>query len=258
MYLCRFAAAVNAAIPQQQQIDPAAMIMKFMPLKADRVLPGPLLKTMKEHGFVELTRVPKIFKSMAVPNAVCPEHVPQNFPPTPPPELQQEALATGKNEQDVLYEAGEQVVYWSDTMGQWVDAVVLGLCFAPNGALIGYDLDVKQMANVDKMRRKSQRTDKPAMSSSRQQAPLDHPGPSASQSAAPSGSNALPCSDAASLSAHIAAAVREGWFSMADVEAAMKASLVRNGDEDSVQDPLHTCPRNRSESSSSVNSTVAL
>merc|ERR1739848_599924 len=42
MYLNRFAIAVNANLPPHQQIDPAAMIMRFMPLKSDGVLPGPL------------------------------------------------------------------------------------------------------------------------------------------------------------------------------------------------------------------------
>lgn len=51
-YLCSFARATG-----QRETD---LIMKWMPLKADRVLPGELLSTMRKCGWVNIRRVPKI------------------------------------------------------------------------------------------------------------------------------------------------------------------------------------------------------
>jgi len=51
-YLCSFARATG-----QRETD---LIMKWMPLKADRVLPGELLSTMRKCGWVNIRRVPKM------------------------------------------------------------------------------------------------------------------------------------------------------------------------------------------------------
>jgi len=54
-YLCRFAKATG-----QRETD---LIMKWMPLKADRVLPGELITTMRKCGWVNVTCVPKMQSS---------------------------------------------------------------------------------------------------------------------------------------------------------------------------------------------------
>lgn len=49
------------------------LIMRYMPLKADRALPGDLLRSMRECGWVSITQVPQIFRPVVVPHAPrCP------------------------------------------------------------------------------------------------------------------------------------------------------------------------------------------
>merc|ERR1711967_129789 len=50
-YLCRFAKATG-----QRETD---LILKWMPLKADRVLPGELIETMRKCGWSNIKRMPK-------------------------------------------------------------------------------------------------------------------------------------------------------------------------------------------------------
>lgn len=45
------------------------LIMRYMPLKADRALPGDLLSSMRECGWVSITQVPQIFRPMVMPQA---------------------------------------------------------------------------------------------------------------------------------------------------------------------------------------------
>lgn len=59
-YLCNFAQATG-----QRETD---LILKWMPLKADRVLPGELINTMQACGWVRMVRIPKI-QSLQLPTA---------------------------------------------------------------------------------------------------------------------------------------------------------------------------------------------
>merc|ERR1712146_658240 len=54
-YLCKFAHATGQC--------EANLILKWMPLKADRVLPGELVDTMQKCGWMLVTHVPKKFTS---------------------------------------------------------------------------------------------------------------------------------------------------------------------------------------------------
>merc|ERR1719421_2318893 len=106
VYLCRFASVINNTRPEGNYIDPAVMIMRFMPLKADRVLPGHLLKTLKDHGFVVTSQVPKLFKAMPVPNMQ---------PVLPQPALRPMPLAGQPHLAEPPFGIGERVTYWSET-----------------------------------------------------------------------------------------------------------------------------------------------
>jgi len=55
-YLCNLARATG-----QRETD---LILRWMPLKADRVLPGELLGTMQKCGWVKVKRAPKFFRSL--------------------------------------------------------------------------------------------------------------------------------------------------------------------------------------------------
>jgi len=64
-YLCSYAHATG-----QRETD---LILKWMPLKADRVLPGELIDTMRSCGWCNIKRVPKISpfqSSVECPNSV--------------------------------------------------------------------------------------------------------------------------------------------------------------------------------------------
>jgi len=52
------------------------------------------------------------------------------------------------------FTVGEKVTYWSDTHGQWMDAVVLRQNLGPDGITTTYDLDVKRGAQAAKIRHK--------------------------------------------------------------------------------------------------------
>merc|ERR1712048_1204566 len=58
------------------------LIMQLMPLKADRVLPGELLSTMKEKGWIQIERVPRIFLPCPPPPESLP-CLPAAAPPLP-------------------------------------------------------------------------------------------------------------------------------------------------------------------------------
>lgn len=62
-YLCRFAQATG-----QRETD---LIMKWMPLKADRVLPGELINTMRKCGWVNVRRIPK---TPSLPSPIAGNH----------------------------------------------------------------------------------------------------------------------------------------------------------------------------------------
>lgn len=64
-YLCAFARATG-----QRETD---LILKWMPLKADRVLPGELIETMRRCGWCKIKRIPKtqsVQSSVECPNLV--------------------------------------------------------------------------------------------------------------------------------------------------------------------------------------------
>jgi len=43
------------------------LIMRFMPLKSDRALPGDLLRSMRECGWVSMPHVPRVFRPTLLP-----------------------------------------------------------------------------------------------------------------------------------------------------------------------------------------------
>jgi len=74
-YLCAFAADGDM---NPQQVQPLDLILKWMPLKADRGLPGDLLGAMRGAGWVTLSQVPRIFRPMVfieqtAPTAAVPQ-----------------------------------------------------------------------------------------------------------------------------------------------------------------------------------------
>jgi len=60
-YLCRVANLSAEFYPKQAQ-QLAAVLRRWMPLKADRALPGDLLSTMADVGWVLLTQIPQVFQ----------------------------------------------------------------------------------------------------------------------------------------------------------------------------------------------------
>merc|ERR1719313_3283716 len=107
--------AMSFVVSSGDLIDPAALVLKWMPLKSDRVLPGELFATLQACGWVMLAQVPKV--------------------------LQPAVMRPVKNAQ--TFELGEVVDYWSQRHGQWIEATVLKRHTDPRGDAIGYDLDVK-------------------------------------------------------------------------------------------------------------------
>jgi hypothetical protein len=232
MYLCRFAAAINATRPEAHRIDPADMIRRFMPLKADRVLPGSLLKSMRENGFVVVAQVPKIFKSVLLtdiqhvppmqqmqPLAAAQEHVPPMQQMQPPAAAQEHvgshqhcaAIATARQQHlaEPPFGIGERVCYWSESRAQWLDAVVMRQHLDSRGFVAGYDLDIKEMADASRIRRNPQCVRQPL---------APHGVPHSE------GGISLQRGDAAALSALIAAAMNEGWFSSDNINQAVGVS----------------------------------
>jgi len=74
-YLCAFAADGDM---NPQQVQPLDLILKWMPLKADRGLPGDLLGAMRGARWVTLSQVPRIFRPMVfieqtAPTAAVPQ-----------------------------------------------------------------------------------------------------------------------------------------------------------------------------------------
>jgi hypothetical protein len=59
-YLCEVAIATDE--------DALELILKWMPLKADRGLPGDLLGSMRSAGWVTIAQVPRIFRPMVLSN----------------------------------------------------------------------------------------------------------------------------------------------------------------------------------------------
>lgn len=45
-------------------VEPADLVMKWMPLKADRVRPGDLMNTLRSAGWVSMSQIPRIFRPM--------------------------------------------------------------------------------------------------------------------------------------------------------------------------------------------------
>lgn len=225
MYLWRLATAHGD--------NPADIILKFMPLRADRVLPGQLLKTMREHGFVALSLMPKVFESVVVSR----EHQPGPVLCSPQPGQQQLP--------EPPFTMREHVLYWSESMSQWIDAVVLSIHLDSQGAVVAVDLDVRSMADVAKIRRWPQapsEEQRPAPKdsasrpvSSRRPTQLIPPLPqdalkenfarTCDNVAALKENVSQPAQNVAALSAAITAALDEGWFSAEDVESALLASL---------------------------------
>lgn len=129
-YLCKLAQA--AIITRGCLIDPSELVLKWMPLKADRVLPGELFSTMQACGWVMLQQVPKVFQPMPM------------------------SLRQACNLRDApVFEAGELVDYWSQRHGQWIGATVLKHHTDGQGNTLSYDLDVKLCAEVCKIRKRS-------------------------------------------------------------------------------------------------------
>lgn len=59
-YICALADMHNASTsPNAMKVDALDWILKWMPLKSDRALPGELLSTMQQCGWVSVSRVPK-------------------------------------------------------------------------------------------------------------------------------------------------------------------------------------------------------
>lgn len=217
-YLWKLADAANALRRQEDWIDAADMILKFMPLKADRVLPGQLLNTMQDVGFVALSRMPKVFQPQVVPTALPRPPAPQSPP------------SSDDGKADGHFKSGERVVYWSDSMGQWIDGIVLGPHFDSNGIVIAYDLDVRPFADVAKIRQAPQLPGGEQLPPAADRVCL----PVSSRPRLLSGASreAMPphSQNVASLSALITAALDEGWFSADDVERAVRASRAKHAE----------------------------
>merc|ERR1719162_2204282 len=60
-YLHKLAGVVVSKV-DSGKVEPAELIMRWMPLKADRVLPGDLLGTLTETGWVAMVQIPRIFQ----------------------------------------------------------------------------------------------------------------------------------------------------------------------------------------------------
>jgi len=81
-YLVKLSGVVESKKCPGHTVEPAELVMRWMPLKADRVLPGDLLSTLRSVGWVFMSQMPRIFQPM-----VC--HA-------PPPAMLQPTLRTPK------------------------------------------------------------------------------------------------------------------------------------------------------------------
>jgi len=68
-YLAKLAPVFSADGRTVEAVD---LILKYMPLKADRVLPGDLLTCMKECGWVCMSQMPRIFRPMVITTTPTP------------------------------------------------------------------------------------------------------------------------------------------------------------------------------------------
>jgi hypothetical protein len=59
-YICKLAHCINTTRPSRRPIHPCDLLMDFMPLKADRGLPGELTKAMQEHGWTHVTKLVEV------------------------------------------------------------------------------------------------------------------------------------------------------------------------------------------------------
>merc|ERR1719240_250253 len=58
-YLCKLAFVHTAGL-SDETADPLGFILRWMPLKADRVLPGDLINTLKKVGWTPLSKIPYV------------------------------------------------------------------------------------------------------------------------------------------------------------------------------------------------------
>jgi len=63
-YLLKLSGVVMSKKGAEHKVEPAELVMRWMPLKADRVLPGDLLTTLKSVGWVCMAQIPRIFQPM--------------------------------------------------------------------------------------------------------------------------------------------------------------------------------------------------
>lgn len=64
-YLCKMADAANSAAGAKY-LHPSDLVLRWMPIKADRVLPGQLLDIMQKTGWRPLARIPQVFHPSAL------------------------------------------------------------------------------------------------------------------------------------------------------------------------------------------------
>jgi len=227
-YLCAFANLVNQGRRDDEAICCSEMILRFMPLKADRVLPGQLMKTMAASGFVPLARMPQIFQSVAMP---CMQPVPVQMPQfatqpvqLPMPQAVLSPVVPPQPSFERPFTFGERVLYWSESMGRWIDAAIQGQHLDNNGVPVAYDLDVKPMADAAKIKRPSQL---PPEARSTPPSPPPRNQPNHGTATPPHEQVAMPRKNAAGLISLIRAAIDEGWFSGADIEKAVIAGRAK-------------------------------
>jgi len=61
-YLVKLAGVVVSKKGPDLKVEPAELVMRWMPLKADRVLPGDLMATLSSCGWVSMVQIPRIFQ----------------------------------------------------------------------------------------------------------------------------------------------------------------------------------------------------
>ncbi|CAE8638031.1 unnamed protein product, partial [Polarella glacialis] len=76
---CNIKRAANVVDRSAKVVE---LIVKYMPLKADRCLPGDLLRTMRECGWIAITQFPYIFRSEWQQPQVYPQPRPSAMQPT--------------------------------------------------------------------------------------------------------------------------------------------------------------------------------
>jgi len=180
-YLCKL--AHSAIVDKGTLVDPAELVLRWMPVKGDRILPGELFRTLEDIGWVVLPLVPKVFQPLAVKNVDLPKgEVP-------------------------FYQVGERVEYWSERHNKWITAVVRKQHIDAHGKVLGYDLDVKLCAEVNKIRAPENLDGSPIRRDDIDQGLGLGKNPQ-------------------ELCAAVTQALNEGWLSTTDVVDAIKASNV--------------------------------